>query len=226
MKASIILALLLATMAAWAAEIEIELITGSKFNATLVKATPGIVIVQTAIGELRLTRQMLSPACRVAIARTAAGDSPAPGATASTNAPAGTRPKVDIKLTFREKTLDIDNENARHVHKETRQKAGELDISFGYIPLNKTYAGRVDYVFTGEGQSAAMKGKLIEFDKGSKTFELKGNDKDPHVVIQSRQVNSVDARAGGATLREAGIALKGYSVKVYLDNQLVFEEKK
>jgi len=196
------------------ADTEFELSTGSRFKGTIKKLTPKYVIVDTKIGELKLTRQMLSPRCRLSLKAFA------------TQEKSDKKINVNIKVNYKQKTISKEKNSFRRGRKNVfKQKAGILTIKFDALPGGKDYSGRVEYVFTAENKGR-RKGKVFDLDSGIKSFEIQANERNPEVVIQSKSVSHAKASHTGNKIREGGAELKGYRVKVYLEGALVFEGEK
>ena len=87
-------------------------------------------------------------------------------------------------------------------------------------PVNPFNGGEV---IVGDGKK---RGKVYILDHGIKTFEIEANQRNPEVIIQSKPVSHVEASHTGDKLRESGVELKGYRVKVYLEGSLIYEEEK
>jgi len=197
------------------ADTEIELATGSRFIGTIKKLTPRYVIVDTKIGELKLTRQMLSPACRSSLK-----------AFSQQEKTVGEKINADVKVSFKQKTISREKTSFRRgAKREFKQKAGIITIKFDKLPGGKSYSGRVEYTFTAESRGR-KRGKIFDFDGGNKSFEIQANQRNPEVVIQSKPVSHIEASHTGDKLREGGSELKGYRVKVYLEGHLVYEGEK
>ena len=197
------------------AETELELVTGSRFKGEIKKLTSRYIIVDTKIGELKLTLNMLSPVCRASLKAS------------NQQIASGEKLDVDVKVSYRQKTLSKEKDSFRRgAKREYKQKAGILTISFDHLPGGKDYSGRVEYEFTAENRGRKKRGALISFDHGIKSFELKANEINPEVEIQSKSVSHVKASHTGDKLGEGGAELKGYKVKVYLNGNLVHEEEK
>ena len=196
------------------ADTEIELVTGSRFKGEIKKITSRYVIVETKIGELKLTKQMLSPACRSSLKTFVKQDE--------------SKEKIDanIKVSYKQKTLSKEKESFRRGAKRVfKQKAGILTIKFDALPGGKSYSGKIEYVFTAENRGK-KRGKVYILDHGIKTFEIEANQRNPEVIIQSKPVSHVEASHTGDKLGESGVELKGYRVKVYLEGSLIYEEEK
>ncbi|MCK5853478.1 hypothetical protein KAH27_10665 [bacterium] len=196
------------------ADTEIELATGSRFKGEIKKITSRYVIVETKIGELKLTKQMLSPRCRSSLK-------------ASMNQKdKGEKIDADVKVSYKQKTLSKEKESFRRgAKREFKEKAGIITIRFDALPGGKDYSGRVEYVFTAENRGR-KRGKYFDLDHGIKTFEIQANQRNPEVIIQSKSVSHIEASHTGDKLGERGAELKGYRVKVYLEGSLVFEGEK
>lgn len=208
------LSLILILAANTFAEVEIQLATGSRFKGEIKKLTSRFVIVQTKIGELKLTKDMLSPACRASLKAYA------------NSKPSSKKVDVNVKVSYKEKTLVREKSSFRRGGKRVfKEKAAVLTIRFDALPGGKNFSGRVEYEFTAEHRGA-KKGKIIVIDKGIKSFDLQANERNPEVIIQSKSVSHLEASHTGDTLIERGIKLKGYRVKVYLEGNLVFEGEK
>jgi hypothetical protein len=196
------------------ADTEFELSTGSRFKGKIIKLTPKYVIVNTKIGELKLTRQMLSPRCRSSLKAFA------------TQSDSGEKINVNVKVSYKQKTLSKEKSSFRRGRKNVvKEKAGVLTIRLDALPGGKDYSGRVEYVFTAENRGR-RKGKIFDLDSGIKSFEIQANERNPEVIIQSRSVSHAEASHTGDKIREGGVELKGYRVKVYLEGTLVFEGEK
>jgi len=195
-------------------EIEIELVTGSKFKGNVTKTNKKFVIVDTAIGELKLTRAMLSPECqRTLRIQTASNVSKE-------------KPEVNVKVTYKEKILEREKESGRRGRKrQLERKAGVIIVFFNDLPRGKSFSGYVEYKFKAEA-TAKNRGEIIDFDKGIKRFEIEANQMDPNVEIESKSITHISAKRTGNKIGERGMKLKGYSVKVYLDGHLVYEGEK
>jgi len=196
------------------ADTEIELVTGSKFEGKIKKITSRFVIVDTKIGELKLTKQMLSPACRSSLKNFMSQNK------------SGEKIDADVKVSYKQKTLSKEKNSLRRgVKRVYKQKAGILTIKFDALPGGKNFSGRIEYVFTSESRGR-KRGKVYILDHGIKTFEIEANQRNPEVVIQSKPVSHVEVSHTGDKLGESGVELKGYRVKVYLEGSLVHEEEK
>jgi len=196
------------------ADTEFELSTGSRFKGKIKKLTPKFVIVETKIGELKLTKQMLSPRCRAALKAFA------------TKNDSGEKINVNVKVSYKQKTLSKEKSSFKHGRKNVvKEKAGVLTVRLDALPGGKDYSGRVEYVFTAENKGR-KKGKVFDLDSGIKSFEIPANERNPEVVIQSKSVSHAKASHTGDKIREGGAELKGYRVKVYLEGNLVFEGEK
>ena len=198
------------------AEIEIELATGSRFKAEIKKLTSKLVIVETKIGELKLTPKMLSPACRASLKAyykdKVKGD--------------GEKIEVKVKVNFKEKTLERQKDTFKHGRKRVVvKKTGILTVIFDALPAGKSFSGRIEYEFKAKNRGR-NRGKVFVLDHGIKSFTLESNERNPEVVIQSKPVTYVEASHTGDTIREAGSELSGYRVKVYLEGNLVYEGEK
>ena len=209
MKPHLLAALLLLTVVALCAEVEIELSTGSTFKGTLKQVTPQCIIVQTALGELKLTRAMLSPRCAASLR-----------ADATTGAPAKTKPAIGVQVVYRTKKLETDTQHTRYIHQEVTRSVGILDIKFTYVPTTGTVPARIEYEFIGDARGAA-RGTEIKIDGGVKLVELQNGTLET-VQITSRPVTHGEGRM----LREVGAEFKGYRVKIYVDGHLLLEESK
>jgi len=209
MPTRIFFTMMLMTVMALCAEVEIELTTGSTFKGTLQQVTPQFIIVQTALGELKLTRAMLSPRC-IASLRT----------DVTSSAPAATKPSIGVQVVYRTKKIETDTQHTRYIHQEVTRSVGILDIKFSYVPTTGTVPARIEYEFIGDARGAA-RGTAIKIDGGVKLVELQ-NGKLEAVQITSRPVTHGEGRM----LREVGAELKGYRVKVYVGGHLLLEEAK
>ncbi len=200
------------------AEVEIELATGSKFKGNVKELTRQFVIVDTKIGELKLTRSMLSPACRRSLRSQ-------PPTEESKEVPKE-KPKVNVKVSYREKMLDREKDVGRHGRKhELKRKAGVITVFLNDLPRGKSFSGYVEYSFRAEA-TARRRGEKIDFDKGVKRFEIEPNQAEPKIEIESKAITHFSAKHTGDRIGERGMKLKGYSVKVYLDGFLVCEQEK
>jgi|GEM_PF-1517425 len=196
------------------AEVEIELVTGSKFKGKVKKLTGKYVVIDTEIGELKLTRSMLSSNCRKSLLAQ------------SKTEVSKEKPKVNVKVTYREKTLERDKSTFKRGRKhELKRKAGVITVFFNDLPRGKSFSGYVEYVFKAESV-ARKRGETLEFDKGVKRFEIEPNELEPKVEIESKSVTHFSAKHSGDRIGERGAKLKGYSIKVYLDGHLVYEGEK
>ncbi len=196
------------------ANTEIELVTGSRFKGEIKKLTSRFVIVDTKIGELKLTHQMLSPRCRSSLKAFA------------TQKDSGEKIDVNVKVNYKQKTLSKEKSSFRRgAKREFKEKAGVITIKFDALPGGKDYSGRIEYVFTAENRGR-KKGKTFDLDSGIKSFEIQANQRNPEVVIQSKSVSHMETSHTGDKLKEGGAELKGYRVKVYLEGNLVFEGEK
>ena len=195
-------------------QIEIELVTGSKFKGNVTKINKKFVIVETAIGELKLTRAMLSPECQRALQTQKASDV------------SKEKPDVNVKVTYKEKILEREKESGRRGRKrKLERKAGVIIVYFNDLPRGKSFSGYVEYKFKAEA-TAKKRGEIIDFDKGIKHFEIEENQMNPNVEIESKSITHVSANRTGNKIGERGLKLKGYGVKVYLDGHLVYEGEK
>ena len=197
------------------ANTEIELVTGSKFKGEIKKITSRYVIVETKIGELKLTKQMLSPACRSSLK-----------AFAQQEKTDGKKIDANVKVSYKQKTLSKKKDSFRRgAKREFKEKAGILTIRFEALPGGKDYSGRVEYVFTAEGRGRKRE-KMFDLDHGIKTFKIQANQRKPEVIIQSKSVAHIETSHTGDKWKEGGAELKGYRVKVYLEGSLIYEEEK
>jgi len=213
MKTLFYIFVVLLSIAAFA-EVEIELITGSKFKGNVKKITKQYVIVETAIGELKLTPTMLSAACRRSLR------------TQPTTEVSKEKPKVNVKVTYREKILERKKDTFRGGRKhELKRKSGVITVFLNDLPRGKSFSGYVEYTFKAEAKGR-RRGEIIDFDKGIKRFEIEPNQREPKVEIESKSTTHFSAKHTGDRIGERGVKLKGYSVKVYLDGHLVCEQEK
>lgn len=196
------------------AEVEIELSTGSRFKAKIKKLTSKYVIVNTKIGELKLTREMLSPACRASLKAYSKSKSK------------GEKIDAKVKVLYKEKTLSREKETFKRGRKKVIvEKAGVLTITFSALPGGKSFSGRIEYEFTAQNRGR-KRGKVYILDRGIKTFTIEPNERNPEIIIQSKSVTHAEASHTGDTIRELGSELKGYRVKVYLEGKMIYEGEK
>jgi hypothetical protein len=204
----LILAVALAVMGR-AAVVEIELITGSKFKGEVKKVTPELVVVQTAIGELKLTRAMLSPHCIASLRATA------------TSGPATkSKPTLGVQVIYRTKKTDTETQHTRYIHQEVTRTVAILDIKFSYVPTTGSVPVRIEYEFLGEARGAA-RGTAVKIDGGVKLVDV-AHGKTESIQIVSREITHGEGRQ----LREVGAQFTGYRIKVYAGGHLILEESK
>jgi hypothetical protein len=199
-----------------ATEIEIELSTGSRFKGDLKSVTPRLVVVETAIGELKLKPSMLSPACRRLVAEAARADTP--------EAPL---PDLGVKVDYRVKTLERDKDTRRRGGaRELLRRAGVLSVTFETPPRDRVVKGYIEYVFTAEIRSQRDRGEVREFDRGRREFVLDPTEAAQPVEIISEGLTHTERGHTGDTIAERGAEPKGYRVRVVADGQVVHEESK
>jgi hypothetical protein len=211
-----LLLLLLCAALTCAGEIDIELVTGSRFPGTLKSVTARMVVVDTAIGELKLTPSMLSPACRRRVAEAArAGTSDAP------------LPDLGIKVSYRIKTVEREKDSFRGGgSREMRRRSGVLTVEFETPPRDRKVIGYIEYAFTGEVRSVQDRGDVREFDQGREEFVLDPTKSTTPVEIVSKPLTHLEAGHTGDLVGESGAEPKGYSIKVVVDGRIVHEESK
>ena len=196
------------------AEIEFQLVTGSRFKGNLIKANKKLVVIDTAIGELKLKPSMLSPECLRALREQRSTEV------------SDKKPFVNIKVNYREKMLERDKDVGRHGRKrEIKRKAGVITVYFNDLARGEKISGYIEYKFKAEA-TAIKRGKIIDFDTGIKRFEFEPNQLEPKVEIESTPVTHFSAKHTGSRIGERGLKLKGYSIKVYLNGHLVYEGEK
>lgn len=209
MKARILAGAALLNLAGLGAVVEIELITGSRFKGEVKQVTPEMVVVQTAIGELKLTRAMLAPHCIASLRATA------------TSGPATkSKPTLGVQVIFRTKKIDTETQHTRHIHQEVTRTVAILDVRFNYVPTTGSVPVRIEYEFLGEARGAA-RGTAVKIDGGVKLLDV-AHGKTEGIEIVSRAIT----HGKGRQLREVGAQFTGYRVKVYAGGHLILEESK
>ena len=202
-----------------ATEVEIELSTGSRFTAALKSVTPRLVTVDTAIGELKLTPSMLSPACRRLVAEAAKA--------AAADTAAEPLPDLGIEVDYRVKTLDRDKDSQRRGSaREVLRRSGVLTVTFRTPPRDRVVKGYIEYVFTAEMRSPREQGEVREYDRGRTEFVLDPTEAVTPVEVESKGLTHMERDRTGDTVAEQGAEPKGYRIRIIAGGQVVHEESK